>query len=48
MFFLITGAAGSALWVVDMEDRQQGRRTGGVAPPQHDYEDEPPAYTDEP
>lgn len=43
MLFLITGAAGSALWVADMEERRQ-RNT---APPPQDEEDLPPAYTDD-
>ncbi|KAJ9626911.1 hypothetical protein H2203_003368 [Taxawa tesnikishii (nom. ined.)] len=41
MLFLLTSAAGSALWAADMEeaDKHNARRP---------EEDEPPAYTDEP
>lgn len=40
MLFLITTAAGSALWAVDMEDQESRARI--------EEEDNPPAYTDEP
>lgn len=45
MLFLLTTAAGSALWSVHMEQERQNAERLGVSTPD---EDEPPAYTDEP
>ena len=42
MLFLITGAAGSALWVAEMEDKKKEHLGSQPLP-----SDEPPAYTDE-
>ena len=51
MFFLLTTAAGSALWVVKLEEQKRivsdlgvGDRTGRTI----DEEAPPPAYTDDP
>jgi len=41
--FLLTTAAGSALWAADMEDRAKRQ-----SHPNLDSSDEPPPYTDEP
>ena len=49
MFFLLTTAAGSALWVVKLEE--QKRLVANTQNPQLDEvvdEEAPPAYTDEP
>ena len=44
MFFLLTTAAGSALWAVKMEERRKRLEAEGVAR----QADAPPAYTDNP
>lgn len=43
MFFLLTLAAGNALWAIHLEQEQEESRAEEQSP-----EDEPPAYTDEP
>lgn len=46
MFFLLTTAAGSALWSVHVEQERQNAERMGASTPEQD--DELPAYTDEP
>jgi hypothetical protein len=46
MFFLLTSACGSALWVAKLEEQKQLLREAPV--PVVDEEAPPPAYTDDP
>lgn len=49
MFFLLTSAAGSALWVVKLEEQKRLVIEAQVAPRNTvDEEEPPPAYTDDP
>jgi len=55
MFFLLTTAAGSALWVVKLEEQKrlnaEALARGVYAPeavPEQVDEEAPPAYTDDP
>lgn len=51
MFFLLTTACGSALWVVKLEQQKTIVEEAARAPPAEafgDGEDAPPAYTDDP
>jgi len=46
MFFLLTTAAGSALWAVKLEEQ---RRVEEAGPPREVVDDgNPPAYSDDP
>jgi len=45
MFFLLTSAAGSALWVIKLEEQ---KRLVAAAPSVGVDEEAPPAYTDDP
>ena len=51
MFFLLTSAAGSALWVVKLEEQKRLVAEAQTQPVQAntvDEEEPPPAYTDDP
>jgi hypothetical protein len=53
MFFLLTTAAGSALWVVKLEEQKRLIREAPVPEPApiaapYDEEEPPPVYTDDP
>ena len=48
MFFLLTTAAGSALWAVKLEEQKRLVEEAPVPPAGATDEEAPPAYTDDP
>jgi len=48
MFFLLTTAAGSALWAVKLEEQKNLIAEAPVPAPTTDEEAPPPPYTDDP